>query len=285
MTDRKLVPAPAGRKGAAAAAATAATAASLALALTAAPGAAQAAPEVRERFSHAEWSAVLERFVDETGRVDYGALARDRTGLDVWLARLARQGPKSTPSLFQTRNGRLAYYLNAYNALVFQGVLLRGPERESVWKGGLFSGYAFFVSTKFRLDGETSRLKALEDDVIRRDFADPRIHAALNCASIGCPRLPREAFVPEKLDAQLDAAMREFVEDGRHVAVDSARRTVTLSKIFDWFEKDFLAFERENGNPDPKIVDYVNRFRARKPKLDRSFRVRYFDYDKRINGR
>lgn len=160
-------------------------------------------------------------------------------GLDSWLARLARQGPKSEPSLFPERNDRLAYYVNAYNALVFQGVLSRGPEKESVWKGGLFSGYSFFVSMKVRLDGETWSLKALEDDLIRKGFADPRIHAALNCASIGCPRLPREAFVPEKLEAQLDAAMREF----------------------------------------------VNRYRVTKPKLDRSFRVRTFDYDKRINGR
>ena len=75
------------------------------------------------------------------------------------------------------------------------------------------------------------------------------------------------------------------MEEERNVAVDPARRTVTLSKIFDWFEKDFLSFERASGNPDPKVVDYVNRYRLGKPKLDRSFRVRYFDYDKRINGR
>ncbi|MBI5442139.1 MAG: DUF547 domain-containing protein [Deltaproteobacteria bacterium] len=264
---------------------TAAAAASLALALVDTPAMALTAPEARERFSHAEWTAVLEHFVDEEGRVDYEALARDRAGLDALLARLARQGPKSTPSLFPSRNDQLAYYLNAYNALVFRGVLSRGPEKESVWTGGLFSGYSFFVSTKVRLDGEIWSLKALEDDLIRRDFADPRVHAALNCASLGCPRLPREAFVPENLDAHLDAAMREFVEVGRNVATDPARKSVTLSKIFGWFEKDFLSFERANGNPDPKIVDYVNRYRASKPKLDRSFRVRYFDYDKRINAR
>ncbi len=74
------------------------------------------------------------------------------------------------------------------------------------------------------------------------------------------------------------------MEDGRHVAVDPARRTVTLSKSFDWFEKDFLSFEREKGNPDRRIVDVVNRFHALEPKLDRSFRVRYFDYDKRVNS-
>ncbi len=279
MNVRSLVTDSAGWKSPAAAAA------SLALALMAAPVTAQVTPEGRERFSHAEWTAVLERFVDAEGRVDYEALARDRAGLDSWLARLARQGPKSTPSLFPARNDRLAYYLNAYNALVFQGVLSRGPEKESVWKGGLVSGYSFFVSMKVRLDGETWSLKALEDDLIRKGFADPRIHAALNCASIGCPRLPRDAFVPERLDAQLDEAMREFVEEDRNVAADAARRSVTLSKIFDWFEKDFLDDERARGNAEPEIVDYVNRYRVSQPKLDRSFRVRYFDYDKRINGR
>lgn len=297
MKKRTPATSPAGRENPAAAAAavtavptiatlaTLATLASLAFALVAEPARAQAAPEGRERFSHAEWTAVLERFVDEKGRVDYEALARDRAGLDAWLGRLVRQGPKSTPALFPERNDRLAYYVNAYNALVFQGVLSRGPEKESVWKGGLVSGYSFFVSMKVRLDGETWSLKALEDDVIRKEFADPRIHAALNCASVGCPRLPREAFVPERLDAQLDAAMKEFVEEDRNVAADPDRKTVTLSKIFDWFEKDFLSFERARGNPDPEIVDYVNRYRASKPKLDRSFRVRFFDYDKRINGR
>lgn len=278
MNRRTSATSPAGRKR------STANAAVLAVALAAVPAVAQAAPEGQARFSHAEWTAVLERFVDEKGRVDYETLSRDRAGLDAWLARLARQGPKSTPSLFPTRQDQLAYYVNAYNALVFQGVLSRGPEKESVWKGGLVSGYSFFVSMKVRLDGETWSLKALEDDLIRKEFADPRIHAALNCASVGCPRLPREAFVPERLDAQLDAAMREFVEEERNVATDAGRKTVTLSKIFDWFEKDFLSFERASGNPDPRIVDYVNRHRASKPKLDRSFRVRYFDYDKRINA-
>jgi hypothetical protein len=282
MTRRARDTEPGGRRSAASAAA---GLASLALALVAAPSKAATASEGPDRFSHAEWTAVLERFVDDAGRVDYGALARERTGLDAFLGRLARQGPKTTPALFPKKNDRLAYYLNAYNALVFQGVLARGPERESVWKGGLISGYAFFVSTKVRLDGESWSLKALEDELIRRDFADPRVHAALNCASIGCPRLPRQAFLPQTLDAQLDAAMREFVEEERNVAVDPARRMVTLSKIFDWFEKDFLSFERANGNPDPKIVDYVNRYRVGKAKLDRSFRVRYAEYDKRINGR
>lgn len=258
---------------------------SLAISVLAARAGAQPVPGAGQRFPYSEWTAVLERFVDRDGRVDYASLSRDRAGLDSWLARLAREGPRSTPSLFPTRNDRLAYYLDAYNALVFEGVLSRGPEKESVWTGGLLSGHSFFVAAKHRLDGETLSLKTLEDDRIRRDFADPRAHAALNCASRGCPRLARAAFLPGTLDVQLDRAMREFVEDDRNVQVDPARRIVTLSKIFDWFEGDFLSFERASGNQDPKVLDFVNRFRVDKPKLDRSFRVRYFAYDKRINAR
>lgn len=238
-----------------------------------------------ERFSHADWGRVLARFVDARGRVDYQALAADRADLDRYLAAVGAVSPRNRPDLFPGREDRLAYYLNAYNALVIEGVLSRGPERESVWKGGLVSGYGFFAGRKFVLGGEETSLKRLEDRWIREDFADPRVHAALNCASLGCPRLPREPFEAEGLEARLDAAMTEFVGEVRNVSVDDAKRTVTLSKIFDWFEEDFLSFERARGNADPRLVDYVNRYRGALPRVPRDFRARFFDYDKRLNGR
>ncbi|NJL27166.1 MAG: DUF547 domain-containing protein [Thermoanaerobaculia bacterium] len=152
-----------------------------------------AAPVAAEEFSHADWTAVLARFVDEQGQVDYEGLASDRAIFDRYVRTVETTGPTSHPELFPTRAHQLAYYLNAYNALVFQGVLARGPEKESVWSG-LISGYNFFVKMKVKVDGEETTLKKLEDDVVRARFEDPRVHAALNCASIGCPRLPREAF-------------------------------------------------------------------------------------------
>ena len=234
---------------------------------------------------HARWSAVLSRFVDERGRVDYAALAKDRGDLDAYLGRLAKEGPRSTPAAVPGRSERLAYYLNAYNALVFDGVLRRGPEKESVWKGGLISGYSFFVGTKHRLDGADVSLKALEDETIRKGFSDPRVHAALNCASRGCPRLPREAFDPATLDAALDAAMTEFVSEERNVRVDSAARTVFLSKIFDWFERDFLDFERARRTKDGSLLSYVNLYRKGVPPLDPAFRVKFLEYDKGVNAR
>lgn len=236
-------------------------------------------------FSYSDWNLVLEKFVDEKGRVDYAALARDRAALDRFLAAVERTSPDSEPALFPARNDQLAYYLNAYNAWVFRGVLARGPETVSVWKGGLVSGYSFFVGMDIVLGGVKTNLKKLEDKTVRARFADPRIHAALNCASRGCPRLPRKAFEPATLDAELDGAMREFVSEERNVAVDAAARRVTLSKIFDWFEGDFLSFEKKQGHANPNLVDYVNRYRAADAQVPREFRVRFAEYDKSLNGR
>lgn len=235
------------------------------------------------KFSYDDWNKVLGKFVNAKGYVNYQALSKDRAELDRFIASIEKTSPRSNPDLFPTKNDKLAYYLNAYNAQVFKGVLARGPEQDSVWKGGLISGKAFFNDMKITIGGKQTSLKALEDDVIRDGFKDPRVHAALNCASKGCPRLPQTPFDPAKLDAQLDAGMTEFVAELRNVTISSPNETVTLSKIFDWFEGDFLAYEKRNGNADPEIVDYVNRYRAANAKVPREFSVKYFDYDKAVN--
>lgn len=235
-----------------------------------------------ERFSHADWTAVLERFVDDKGLVDYGSLADDRTVFDRYLTSIEQVSPKSHPNLFPTDHEALAYYINAYNAQVFNGVLDRGPEQKSVWRG-LISGLNFFVRMPIVVGGEKTNLKQLEDNVIRKDFKDPRIHAALNCASLGCARLPRKAFEAERLDEELDAAMEEFVADPRNVQIDDGRGVVSLSKVFRWFKSDFLDDERRRGNPDGSLIDYVNRYRASAEQIPSTYKVRFLDYDKRIN--
>lgn len=231
---------------------------------------------------HEDWNAVLSRLVDDRGRVDYDALAADRAALDRYLSHIAETGPRSAPERFPTEDHELAYYINAYNALAFHGVLDGYLDADSVW-GGSGSGDGFFARRKFRLDGESINLRALENEIIRDRFGDARIHAALNCASLGCPRLPTTAFAPDRLDRQLDAAMTEFVSDERHVRVDEAEQTVYLSKIFEWYREDFLADEREAGNADPGLIDYVNRFRDDAPPVPSGYVIRFPDYDKRLN--
>lgn len=238
--------------------------------------------EQTKTFAYSDWSSILERVVDDRGLVDYHALAADTEALDRVIAGIEAVSPRSHPERFAEPNQALAYYINAYNALVFRGVLDKGPEIETVW-GRSGTGLGFFVRRKHRVGGEKISLKKFEDLWVREGFRDPRIHAALNCASAGCPRLPRVPFSPDTLDSELDEAMTEFVSSPRNVRVDEAARVVTLSKIFDWFKRDFLDFEAEQGVERPTVIDYVNRYRDSPRPIPRDYRVEFEKYDKRLN--
>ena len=233
-------------------------------------------------FSYDDWQTVLQTYVNDTGLVDYTGLASNSGDLDRFLEHVQTQGPTSTPEIFPERSDQLAYYINAYNALVFKGVLGLGPDADTVW-GITKTGYGFFARMKIDLDQRQTSLKTLEDDDIREGFGDPRIHAALNCASVGCPRLPRESFLPETLDAQLDAAMREFVGEERNCRVDSSAGTVTLSKIFDWFRGDFEGYEAKQGDGTGELLDYINRYRSADAQIPGGLKVKFSSYDKSLN--
>ncbi|MFT5113463.1 MAG: hypothetical protein ACI8P9_002794 [Parasphingorhabdus sp.] len=234
-------------------------------------------------FDHSDWDSILKEYVDDAGLVNYQKIILTRAKLDGYVERIKQHGPLTQPQLFPTENHRLAYYINAYNALVFHGVLSRGPEPVSVWSG-LISGLNFFVLTRFTLDQKQISLKTLEDKYIRRQFKDPRIHAALNCASMSCPRLQKFAFDGDKLDYELTAAMQEFVGNPAHVKIDRARGIVLISKIFDWFDVDFIEFERSKLNPQPNLIDYINRYRTPSSQINRNFRIKFESYNKNINS-
>ena len=240
------------------------------------------ATEIHAAFKNDDWNAVLGEYVDERGFVDYQSLNTNREQFDRYVSMIKTQGPKTNPELFPTENDKLAYYINAYNALVFEGVLNRGPEEKSVWSG-LISGLNFFVLMKITVDGVTTNLKKFEDDIIRDGFKDPRIHAAINCASISCPRLPQIAFEADNLDQQLDDAIVEFVTTDSNVRIDHKAKKVYLSEIFDWFEDDFLDYEKARGNPDPNLISYINRYLSTDNQIPADYKNEFIKYNKGIN--
>ncbi len=240
------------------------------------------AAETSGSISHDDWQAVLQEFVNDDGFVDYRGLAENRSRLDRYLEIVHTYSPESHPNLFPTSNQALAFYLNAYNALVFEGVLARGPETDSVWSG-LISGYNFFSKMKVKVGGETTNLKKLEEKKILAVFPEARVHAALNCASVGCPPLSRDAYRAETLDAQLQAATMRWVNDPYHCKVDDGARTVTLNKIFDWFRSDFIQHEKRLGSSEPSLIGFVNRFRPEDQQIPAHYTVRFSEYDKKIN--
>ena len=185
-----------------------------------------------EAFDYSDWTAVLESHVDDQGRVNYEALLAAREPLDRFVALVGAAGPKTRPELFPTPEHKLAYYVNAYNACTLFNVLHAWP-LESVND----SSVTFFMLTKFKIDGEELSLYALENDVVRPRFKEPRAHFALNCASAGCPRLPNEPFLPESLEAQLARETERFLHEARNVSREGD--AVVLSQIFEWYADDF----------------------------------------------
>jgi hypothetical protein len=219
-------------------------------------------------------SSVLTRFVDDQGRTDFEALAANRSGLDEFISYVERVSPATSPELFPRRADVLAYHLNAYNALAMRGVI-----DEGITDGfaSFFKRQLFFRLRKVVVGGRRMSLSTYENDVIR-PLGEPRVHFALNCMARSCPRLPQAAFDGDELEAQLEAAAREFINDPRNVRVDAAAREVWLSRIFDFYTRDFA--------PDGKhesLLDYVNRYREEP--VDRSFAVRFIPYDWTLNSR
>ncbi len=216
--------------------------------------------------------ATLTRFVDEQGRPDFDGVAANRNELDEFVAYVARVSPATSPELFPRRADVLAYHLNAYNALAMKGVI-----DEGVTDGfsNFFKRQTFFRVRKVMVGGRSMSLSTYEDDVIR-PLGEPRVHFGLNCMVRSCPRLPQSAFNADELEAQLQGAAREFVNDPRNVRVDAAARELWLSSIFDFYTDDFA--------PDGKresLIAYMNRYRDEP--LDPEFAIKFIPYDWTLN--
>lgn len=207
------------------------------------------------QFPHDALTAVTSSVVDVRGMVDYAGLRKDRVLLEKYLAALAATSPHQDPQSFPSRAHRLAYYLNAYNATVLYSVTQR-PAMRSVSEE--LKGFFFF--TKHRYGDELLTLQQLEDEVIRERFADARVHFALNWATVGSPPLAREAFLPEKLEEQLDERARSFCADPNKVRFEG--NVVLMSELFAFYEDDFvvhggpLAFCKRFGRVDlPEVAE------------------------------
>jgi hypothetical protein len=213
-----------------------------------------------EGFDYTWWNATLGRWV-RPGGVDYDAVRSEDADLRRFVATLAKIGPRATPERFTNEPERLAYYINAYNALVLFAVVDNWPIDSVHDVHGWLdprAGFGFFYGLRFPLDGDQINLYDLENEVIR-GFIDARIHAAINCASKSCPALMPYAFEPARLDDQLDAVTRDFCSNPPHVRVDDEAEEIQLSAIFEWYQADFEEHARRLGRA-ATIVDFVMAF-------------------------
>lgn len=209
--------------------------------------------------SHAPWQAILKTYVDDKGRVNYTGLKQHEKALDAYLVTLAETKPNDE----WTRNQRLAYWLNAYNAFTFKLILDNYPTA-SITK--LHGGKPWDVKW-IKLYGKTYSLNDIEHEIIRPRFKDPRIHFAVVCAAESCPPLANEAFNSRNLNGLLDTRARQFINN---TAYNKTTGNPQISKIFEWYAGDF-------GD----VKAYLNKY-LEKP-IPADAELGYMDYDWSLN--
>lgn len=221
--------------------------------------------------NHAIFDSLLRKYVNDAGYVDYKGFIKDSVQFNSYLDLLFRNHPNEKN---WSKEQRLAYWINAYNAYTIKLICNYYPVKSIK---DIKSGIPFVSDTwtiKFiKIEGQTYNLNDIEHGIIRPKFNDPRIHFAVNCASKGCPPLLNQAFIAEKLNAQLDSQAKAFINDGNRNKIKSASKA-DLSKIFTWFAGDFK-------KTDKSVVAFINRYAN--TKLSEKAELNYQDYDWNLN--
>jgi hypothetical protein len=198
----------------------------------------KASPRVSlDQIDHSRWNAILNAYVDTDGMVNYQALkasAADVAKLDRYLAGLS----SADPSIAATKPAKLAFWINAYNAVTVRGILREYPTSSIRNHTARLFGYNIWKDLKLYVGGQAYSLEQIEHEILRK-MSEPRIHFAIVCASVGCPRLLGEAYVGDRLESQLQANAKDFFARSRNFRYDKSGQRFYLSSILSWFAEDF----------------------------------------------
>ena len=243
--------------------------------------------------SHKAFDDLLKKHVSyisggNASQISYAGVLRDRAALTAYLESVSAV-PEATYKSWN-KNQQLAFLINAYNAYTIELILTKYPNLKSIRDlGGTFSkpwGIKFF-----KLFGREMTLDGIEHDMIRAEgvFNDPRIHVGVVCASIGCPMLRNEVFTAEKIDAQLEDGMQRFLSDKSRNRYNAEKKTLEISKIFDWYKKDFTKGYKGYGSLEATLGKYADKLStdvaAQTEIKTGKVAIAYLDYDWNLNDK
>ncbi len=219
------------------------------------------------------WDQLLNRYVDDRGRVDYGTWKQESWGdLDSWIRSL------ETIPLPPDPDTQMSFWINLYNALTIQQVLKRYPissiRASCLGLPNWISFLMFFERKIFTLGGEKYSLNRIEHKILREQFQEHRIHFALVCASIGCPLLRNQAYWPDQIDQQLEEDTIRFINNPPKVRFDPDAKILYCSKIFKWYRQDFLGV---SASIQSLISSYL------KQEIPAAIPIRYLPYSWDLN--
>ena len=221
-----------------------------------------------------EWTNLLKKHVGKDGLVDYKGFISDKDKLQSYLNTLSENPPAKS----WTDNDKIAYWLNAYNAFTIKLIVDHYPVKSIKDLGAKHQ--IIFINTPwdikfFKIGGKTMTLNRIEHRILRQEFREPRIHFALNCASLSCPKLRREAYEGSRLDAQLTDQAKEFLSDPSRNELN--HKTPKLSAIFSFYGKDITKWSGKS------IIEFINQYTA--IKIDENAELDYLDYNWDLNGK
>ncbi|MBA2413688.1 MAG: DUF547 domain-containing protein [Burkholderiaceae bacterium] len=241
--------------------------------------------------THAAWDGLLRKHVRLTteggaSQVNYKALAEERAALRSYLQSLSAVPAAQFASWSKTQ--QYAFLSNAYNAFTVEKILTRYPNLKSIRDFGSIIGNPW-KDRFFTLLGKPQHLDGVEHETMRAPgaFDDPRVHVAVNCASVGCPMLNNRAYTPERLDAQLDDLFTRFMSDRSRNRYSAQTKTVELSRIFDWYGNDFAKGHRGFSSVNDVVSKYADQL-ADSPADRAQLRagqtpITFLDYDWSLN--
>lgn len=215
---------------------------------------------VSEAFDHSAWNNLLKSYVDDKGLVNYKAFKNDPSDLRNYITALGTNMPNDR----WTKADKLAYWINAYNALTVDLIIrnyplnsikdIKNPWDQRLWK----------------LGDKWYNLDEIEHQILRK-MDEPRIHFGIVCASYSCPKLLNEAYTASNLDAQLTKVTQEFLADTNRNNIEE--NEVNLSKIFQWFSKDFKS--------EGSVIDFINQYTS--IRVSAKAKIKYMDYNWDLN--
>ena len=219
--------------------------------------------EIIPQIDHSQWDILVKKHVTKDGFVDYKGFLKDQNVLQNYLKMLSENPPSDSWSVQEL----LAYYINTYNAYTVELILENYPVKSIKDINGPWTKPIVPIGDK------TLSLGGIENGILRK-MNEPRIHFAINCASISCPNLLNEAYTADKIDAQLDKVTRSFINSSKNeIGVNQLK----LSKIFDWYQKDYTI----QGKND--VVAFVNAYLLKKIKISPDATIEYFEYNWNLN--
>ena len=248
--------------------------------------------------SHKAWDALLKKNVvvvqgGKTSQARYAGFKQEEAALKAYTESLSKVTEAEFKAFSKTQ--QMVFLINAYNALTVQLILTKYPDLKSIKDlGGAFSSP--WKQKFFKLMGNDSTLDQIEHEMLRKKgvYDEPRVHYAVNCASIGCPALREEAFTADKLDAQLEEQARRFLSDRSRNRYNAQNESLEVSKIFDWFKEDWQSGYKGIGKDQSPVTSreqFFGKYAAllsdkpdeQKLISEGKVPIRFLDYDWNLN--